>query len=280
MNSQPEPNRFAPDLSGAENGAVQPGTTMAFRNPMKSIMQRHHHLILGLFCWMAVLTVPLTAQTTQPPPPKALPAPARFEKDINAFLAADKTNPPPQQAILFIGSSIFRLWTGLERHMAPLPVFNRAFGGSLTTDVLHYMDKIALPYKPRIIVYYCGSNDVNAGRKAAEIFESFRLFAGRVHETLPKTRIFYASINRAPQKKDKWDVVDEANRLAREFCTKDPSLGFIDLDTALFDAAGEPRLELYLEDKLHFKDPAYDEFSRIVKPVIAREWADQTGKGD
>ena len=229
-------------------------------------------LLCGAFCVFAVAKA-LHAQTPQNPSPQ------RFEKDIDAFLAADKTNPPPKDGILFIGSSIFRLWTKLPAQMAPLPVYNRAFGGSLTTDQLFYMDKIVLPYEPRIIVYYCGSNDVNAERKAGEIFDGFRVFAERVHAKLPQTRIFYVSINRAPQKKEKWAVVDAANKLARDYCAKNQELAYIDVNPALFDRNGKPRIELYQPDKLHFKEPAYDGFTAIIKPILTRAWADVIRKG-
>src|SRR5713101_5929795 len=92
-----------------------------------------------------------------------------FQAEIARMLERDKTNPPPRDGILFIGSSIFRLWTGLSEQMAPLPVFNRAFGGSVTQDILDRADQLVLPYKPRIIVYYCGSNDVGAGESAEAI---------------------------------------------------------------------------------------------------------------
>ena len=62
--------------------------------------------------------------------------PVGFADAIQTFVDQDKTSPPPQAAILFIGSSIFRLWTDLKTQMAPLPVFNRAFGGSRTWEVL------------------------------------------------------------------------------------------------------------------------------------------------
>jgi len=205
----------------------------------------------------------------------AVPAgdPRRFESAIAAFLKADQTNPPPKRAILFIGSSIFRLWTKLPEQMAPLPVFNRAFGGSRTADILHYMEQVVLPYEPQVIVYYCGSNDVNANIPAATIAGNFRAFVTRVHAKLPNTRILYVSINRAPQKQDHWDVVDAANRQVQAECAKDERLTFIDVNPALFDAQGQPRMELYLEDKLHFREPAYEEFTRIVKPVVAATWA-------
>ena len=154
-------------------------------------------------------------------------------------------------------------------------LYNRAFGGSQTPEVLAYMDQIVLPYAPRMIVYYCGSNDIGAGRTAEQIADGFRQFVARVHQQLPATRIFYVSINRAPQKQDKWDVVDAANAAVKAYCAKDKKLEYIDVNPALFDSAGQPRLDLYLPDKLHFKEPAYDDFTAIIKPALEKAWARQ-----
>ena len=196
----------------------------------------------------------------------------RFADQVEAYLKADEVKAPPQNAILFIGSSIFRKWEKLTEQMAPLPVFNRAFGGSQTHEVLYYMDRLVLPYKPRIIAYYCGSNDINAKVPPTEIFGNFQKFVERVHARLPDTKIFFVSINRAPEKMDKWAQVDEANRLVKKYCLKDSKLGYIDVNPVLFDKSGQPRYELYLPDKLHFLEPAYVEFTAVIKPVLAKEW--------
>lgn len=200
------------------------------------------------------------------------PSKVRFGDAIVSFMREDSLDPPPKGAILFIGSSIFRQWTNLKTQMAPLPVFNRAFGGSRTSEVLYYMDKIVLPYRPRIIVYYCGSNDVNAGERPQDIFLGFRKFSERVRDALPGTLIFYVSINRAPQKMSKWGVVDSANATVRSYCLTTKNLGFIDVNPVLFDKEGNPRLDLYRDDQLHFKDPAYDEFAAVIKPIIEKAW--------
>jgi hypothetical protein len=196
-----------------------------------------------------------------------------FRSAIGAFLEADRTQPPPEGAILFIGSSIFREWTHLREQMAPLPVFNRAFGGSRTAEVLFYMDRIVLPYRPRIIVYYCGSNEINAGEKAPDIADRFRLFAARVYEALPGTQIYYVSINRAPQKRARWAVVDLANGLVKAFCDSTRHCQFIDVNPILFDSNNNPRLEMYRDDQLHFKEGAYEEFTAVLKPILMKAWS-------
>ncbi len=199
--------------------------------------------------------------------------PERYRAQVEALAQKDAENPPAKGGILFVGSSIFRLWSTLGEQMAPLPVINRAFGGSQTRDQLFHFDKVVLPYAPQIVVYYCGSNDVNAGRDAAGIFANFRTFAERVRAALPEARVYFVAINRAPDKEKRWRVVDEANALAREYSERTAKMGFIDVNPALFDAEGKPRMELYLPDRLHFKAPAYVEFTAIIKPVLERAWA-------
>jgi len=211
---------------------------------------------------------------TNPPPT------GRFETDIQGRLAADRTNPPPRGAILFIGSSIFRQWTNVVADMAPLPVFNRAFGGSRTSDILERIDQLVLPYAPRVIVYYAGSNDINNREPAAAIFGRIHDFERRVHAKLPDTRILFVAIDRAPQKRDRWDVVDAANALARDYCAVTPRLTFLDLNSATHDDMGEPRWELYREDKLHFKPTAYVAFTAGIKPVLQEVWAEANRSGN
>lgn len=160
--------------------------------------------------------------------------------------------------------------------MAPLPVLNRAFGGSHTDDQLARFDQLVPPYAPRIIVYYCGSNDINADRLPGEIAADFRAFVERVHRGLPQTRILYVSIIRAPQKQARWDRVEAANALIRAFCASDPRMEFIDVNPAVFDREGRPRLELYRDDLLHYLPPAYDGFAAIIRPVLERTWREMT----
>jgi lysophospholipase L1-like esterase len=199
----------------------------------------------------------------------------RFAADIDRFLENDKASPPPRHGILFVGSSIFRLWTTVTEQMAPLPVFNRGFGGSRTWEILAYMDKIVLPYEPDIIVYYCGSNDVNAGEPADAIVARFEQFVRRVAERLPDTRVFFVSIHRSPDKRARWNVVDEANAGIKALAYATPNLDYIEVNPVLFDARDEPRTELYLADGLHFHPPAYVEFTSIIKPVLERAWSER-----
>jgi lysophospholipase L1-like esterase len=206
----------------------------------------------------------------------AAQAPDRFAAQVAKLVADDQAAPPADGSILFIGSSIWRLWSTVAQDMAPLPVYNRAFGGSQTPDMLRHFDDLVVPHQPRIIVYYCGSNDVNAGQPADAIAGRIHEFAVRVGTALPGTKLIFASINRSPDKEKRWDVVDAVNARVRDDFTKELAfLSFVDLNPALFDAAGKARVDLYLPDMLHFKPPAYVAFTQILKPVLTKAWAER-----
>ena len=205
---------------------------------------------------------------------------AQYEPSFKAFAEEDRAKPPVKGGILFVGSSIFRKWTDVAEHMAPLPVLNRAFGGSRTGDQIARFDQVVPPYAPKVIVYYCGSNDLKAGKTPedpAEIFGRFRGFSARVQKYSPATRVIYVSSTRSPDRVARWEQVDHYNALVRAYCAATPQHTFIDINPALVDADGHPRLDLYLADKLHFHPPAYVEFTKIIKPVLERVWAETQG---
>jgi len=186
-------------------------------------------------------------------------------------MAVVKLNPEPQDAIVFAGSSIFHFWTTLADDMAPLPVINQAFAGARMHSVFNAMDKLIIPYNPKIIVYYCGSNDINDGAEASDLLSGFEKFVFAVRDKLQSTIVYFVSINKAPQKMDKWNVIDDSNEKIKKWCKKTDGLCFIDINPSFF-SGGQSRTDLFFEDGLHFQLEAYREFTKIIKPVIVESW--------
>jgi len=231
-------------------------------------------LIALVLLW--ILPVWVLAAEQKSPDDDAAARWKRFEPEFVTFAEADRATPPLKGKILFVGSSIFRKWTTVAEQMAPLPVLNRAFGGSRTPDQLARFSQVVTPYAPKVIVYYCGSNDLKAGavvEDPAAIFSRFREFSERVRAVQPGTRIIFVSSTRSPDRVERWEQVDHYNALVRAYCAVTPHHTFVDVNPALVDRDGHPRLDLYVADKLHFHPPAYVEFTRIIKPVLARVWA-------
>jgi lysophospholipase L1-like esterase len=189
------------------------------------------------------------------------------------------SSSPQHGGIVFIGSSIFQFWTHLTDQMAPLPVLNRAIVGTVTQDMLNRIGQLVLPYQPRIVVYYCGSNDISNGEDAGPIVERTKRFIQILHEKSPNTFFYYTSIQKAPEKRARWEVVEAVNREMERYSRQVFNVGYIDLNPVLFDNRNNVRESLFLPDGLHFRpdSTAYLEFSQIVKPILAKAWESGAG---
>src|SRR5207253_773152 len=90
----------------------------------------------------------------QPEPPKK-PDFSRWEKAIQAFEKQDQAKAPPQNPIVFTGSSTIVGWK-LPRSFPMLDAINRGFGGSQLADAVHFAPRTVTKYKPRLVVLYSG----------------------------------------------------------------------------------------------------------------------------
>jgi lysophospholipase L1-like esterase len=211
---------------------------------------------------VALLLMPLRA------PAQDAPDPSRFEADIRAFEAADLSDPPVRGGIIFTGSSSIRLWTTLKDDFAGLPVVNRGFGGSMLPEVTAFVDRLITPHKPALVVVYCGGNDINAGRSADQVLRDFQALVKAIHGPLPTTRIAYISIAPNPARWAQVDTVKAANQAIRQYVSTDPTLDFIDVFPSMLGSDGQPKPDIFQDDRLHMNRKGYEIWTEIVRPHL------------
>lgn len=192
----------------------------------------------------------------------------QWKAEIDRFTAADAAQPPPSQAVLFIGSSTIRKWTSLAKDFPAVPVINRGFGGSELSDSVFYADRIAIPYRPRLIVVYGGDNDLARGKTPEIVHADFRAFCAKIHAALPQTRILFAAIKPSPAREKLKDKIVAANALIAADCRQDKRLGYADVYTPMLDAKGGMRPELFLQDMLHMNEAGYAVWTRVIRPLL------------
>ncbi|HEX7916745.1 SGNH/GDSL hydrolase family protein [Rudaea sp.] len=193
---------------------------------------------------------------------------AIWEKDIQKFEAADEANPPKPGAILFIGSSSIEHWKDVANDFPNKRVLNRGFGGSRIVDSTYYAGRIVAPYKPSMIVFYAGDNDIADGHTAQQVFDDYVAFVARVRKDLPKTPIAYISIKPSPSRVALLPVMTEANAKIRAYAVAHPHLLYIDVASKMLDASGQPRAELFVEDRLHMNRAGYDLWRGTIAPFL------------
>src|ERR1700694_2729801 len=169
-----------------------------------------------LFCFLWLLAC--SSQVVGQNAVNVLPtvtAPSQWEPDIARFEAQDRANPPRSGSVVFVGSSSIRMWATLARDFPGVPVLNRGFGGSEAGDVAQFADRIVVPYKPPVVVFYAGDHDLSAGKSPAQVLAAFRSFVATIHRDLPGTRVVFVSIKPSIAR---WNIVDkmrQGERLAR-----------------------------------------------------------------
>ena len=192
----------------------------------------------------------------------------RFENWILTFEAADQKNPPPQGAILFVGDSLFALWTSLQNDLPDYTVINRGFGGSQMSDLLQYTDRIVIPYKPRLIIVNEGGNDIHRGRRPEEVLADTRAFVEKVRAALPNTRVAISSLTPSPSRWSEAETAKHANRIIRDYIATQENVFFIDLFDAYLGPDGKPREELFVEDHLHHSTAGYQVRIQATRGIL------------
>jgi lysophospholipase L1-like esterase len=216
-------------------------------------------VILAAIVALATSLAPrVTAQTAE-----------RWDPAIQKFEQGDKVSAPPQNGVLFIGASSIVRWN-LPEYFPELgaKAINRGFGGSQSVDAVRYVDRIVVPYHPRVVVYYAGDNDVEANIPAQEIAHQFTLFDQKVHAALPQTRIVFISI-KPSIRRWKWiDTIKSANAMVKEYCAIHPNLAFMDIEQQMLGADGKPNPALLVEDGLHMTPAGYRIWTAALRPLL------------
>jgi lysophospholipase L1-like esterase len=194
----------------------------------------------------------------------------KWEKEIAAFERADRTNPPPTNALLFVGSSTIRLWTTLAADFPGQPVINRGFGGSEIADSTHFAGRIVFPYAPRAIFFRAGGNDIAAGKTPEAVFADFKDFVETVHTRLPEVDIFFISWNPTPSRWQNREKEKTLNQSVEELAHHMPHLKFIEASTMVLGADDRPRPELFIGDQLHFNAEGYKLLAERVRPFLQK----------
>ncbi len=192
--------------------------------------------------------------------------------DIQAFKKQDSIQPPPQHAILFVGSSSFTKWTDVQSYFPGFTIINRGFGGSSLPDMIRYENDIIFKYEPKQIVIYCGENDLAFSNtvSAQMLFERFKQLFTDIRTRFPKTPLIYISMKPSPSRWNMKEKMLEGNELIRKYLKKKKKTVFISVWNDMLGPNGKPMEDIFVADKLHMNAKGYAIWQKEIEPHLLK----------
>jgi lysophospholipase L1-like esterase len=195
-----------------------------------------------------------------------------FVRDIQEFKNQDRINPPPSNAILFVGSSSFTKWTDVSNYFPGYTILNRGFGGSTLPDVIFYEPEIIAPYHPKQVVIYCGDNDLASSDivTADTVFERFRLLFELIRRDLPGENILFVSIKPSPSRIRLKEKMEKANLLIQTYLSLQQHAAFVDVYHKMLNPDGSIMTGIFLQDNLHMNANGYAIWQKVISPYLLK----------
>ncbi len=216
------------------------------------------------FLFSFALVAEALAQSNAP----AAGATSRFEKNVQAYEAVDRTNPPPLKAILLVGDSQFFRWKTVAEDLPEFTIVNRGIDSFQMSDLAQFADRLVVPYHPRMIILHVGGNDVHNGKSPEQVLADFKSFVSRVRAHSPAIPIAFSSLTPGPGRWEEAPQRKATNRLIKEYIASQPKLLFIDLWDAMLTADGQPREDLWVADRIHPNHAGYLLRVKIMLPLL------------
>ena len=196
----------------------------------------------------------------------------RWENTIQAFETADSENPPPKNAILFVGSSSIVYWRTLSEDMVPLNVINRGFGGSQMHELNMYRDRIVTNYQPKAVVVYEGDNDVAAGKSVDEIIPEYVSFIEHLNESLDKVDIYLIAVKPSIARATMWETMQAVNEQLMELSKQHENVHYFDIASPMLQSSGEVKDDIFVDDGLHMNAAGYEIWTNVIRPVLLEKY--------
>ena len=174
--------------------------------------------------------------------------------------------------VMLAGSSSIEFWESSKEDLAPVVSYNHGIGGTTIEEWTEKLNqRLVYPYKPKMVVYYVGINNViNSKQDANTIWNNLQKFFNDTHEAMPDTKVQYIMMNLIPGYSTYWNIINTVNSQVVEYQKSNTWLTLINPGTALLKENGEPNAAYFRTDGLHLSYYGYVGWGVIIKESILK----------
>ena len=184
----------------------------------------------------------------------------------------DKALDEESYHVMLAGSSSIEFWESSKEDLEPIVSYNHGIGGTTIEEWDNKLNqRLVFPYKPKMVVYYVGINNViNSKQDASTIWNNLKNFFDHTHAALPDTKVQYIMMNLIPGYKGYFDTINAVNANVVEYQKNNAWLTLINPGTALLKENGEPNAAYFRTDGLHLSYYGYVVWGDIIKQSIVK----------
>ena len=172
--------------------------------------------------------------------------------------------------VMLAGSSSIEFWESSKEDLMPVVSYNHGIGGTTIEEWTNKLNqRLVYPYKPKMVVYYVGINNViNSKQDANTIWNNLKTFFDKTHEDLPNTKVQYIMMNLIPGYTSYFNVINTVNAKVVEYQKTNQWLTLINPGSALVKENGDPNAAYFRTDGLHLSNYGYVIWGGIIRESI------------
>ena len=193
-----------------------------------------------------------------------------YEEEVRTLVKKTVENPPADGAIVFYGSSSFRLWDGLESDFADAKIINLAFGGSTLEACGYFFERIFANISPSALFFYAGDNDIGDGKNPEQILFYFKSLLQKFKAVYPQTPFIFLSIKPSPSRWHLREKIIATNEMIKKELSKEQNCYYLDIYSKMLDENGAPDTGYFEPDMLHLSKDGYALWATLLKEEFER----------
>ncbi|MDR0696017.1 MAG: hypothetical protein LBF68_00535 [Christensenellaceae bacterium] len=173
--------------------------------------------------------------------------------------------------VLLCGSSFIEYWETSDADLKPLTTYNVGIAATVISDWDRWIDKLIVPFAPKTILLYVGSNDIHGGlgsKKGTVAGEEVINLLNKIHEKLTDTNIHYISIAPTIAREKVWSESNTCNEIVKNFCEPSDFASFIDCTASLLNEDQSLKKDIYVKDNLHFNEKGYSIWTTEIRKAL------------
>lgn len=193
----------------------------------------------------------------------------KWEEDV-ARLASGNLSEGGPNAVVLLGSSSFRLWEDAAQDLAPYKIVRRGYGSARYRDLAIHAPALLARLEFQAVFLFI-ANDItgkeldvtpeNAGRLAEVVVRAVRY-------AQPNATIFLVAVTPTPSRFEYWPRIQQVNLQFQQQAKKYPKVHFLATESLFLDSQGQPRAELFVEDRLHLNEEGYAIWSKLFLDAL------------